>query len=295
MSGSPRYLRVILRVPPEREEDAVAVCWDSGSLGATAEPIAGGRRVALTAYFPFTPAGGTVARRLSAALQCAGIAVDPASLRPALMASADWVEAWQRSLRPTRVGRRFLIIPEGCAAPPSRGRIPLHVRLGQAFGTGEHATTRMALRLMERVAMPRTRVIDLGTGSGILAMAARRLGAAAVVAVDHDPAALRVARANLEDNGLAGRVVLRKADASRALRGGRFDVAVVNIGTTSIERMLPGISAALRPGGRAILTGLLVEDEERILSAAGRTGLRPRGRLRSGPWSALVVGRAAPS
>src|SRR4029453_8625487 len=126
----------------------------------------------------------------------------------------------------------FLILPEGCRAPKSDRRSRHHllrVRYGQAFGTGEHASTRLCLRLLRRHLVPGGVVGDLGTGSGILAMAACRLGAGRVVAIDDDEVALRVARANLRDNDLKERVELIRADASSASSLGPLDLALVNI------------------------------------------------------------------
>ena len=187
---------------------------------------------------------------------------------------------------------RFLVVPEGCdALAVSPRRRVLCVRFGQAFGTGEHATTQMCLRLLGEHLRPDERVIDLGTGSGILAMAACRLGAGQVVAVDDDPAALAVARANLTDNDLVGRVKLRRADAAAACQPGPFDLALVNIGASTIEGLLPHLAPALTRGGRAVLAGLLMDDEDRLLRAAAGCGLVLLDRRRLRPWSALVLRR----
>jgi len=287
------YLRIRLRLSAAREEDAAAACREAGSLGVSGGATDGRvrRTVELSAWFPDGQGSSTILKRVKGALAGAGIDPRTVSLRAEKVPDRDWVVAWQQSLRPMRIGRRFLVVPEGCRVPARGDRILIRVRFGQAFGTGEHATTRLSLRLLESSLRPGCRVIDLGTGSGILAIACRRLGAARVEAVDDDPVALRVARANLRDNGLHDEIRLRRGDAGRACRGGRFDLAVVNIGATTIERILPDISASLRPGGQAILTGLLVEDEKGILSAASRFRLRSRSRLRSRPWSALLVDR----
>ncbi len=187
---------------------------------------------------------------------------------------------------------RFLVIPEGCdASARAAGRHVLHIRFGQAFGTGEHVSTQVCLRLLEAHLRRGDRVIDLGTGSGILAMAASRLGAVGVVAVDDDPAALAVARSNLGANGLARRVVLVRSDAADACGRGRFDLALVNIGAATIETLLPVLARSLGPGARAILAGFLIDDEEHLLRVAAGCGLLLRARRRNRPWSALVLFR----
>ncbi len=275
-------------IPPALEEQAVAGLWDSGCLGV--QVTASGRvaRLTLDAYFPGLVPRLRLDARLRRSLRQAGLG---RSARPrlSLVPAGRWIESWQRSLRPMPIGP-FLVVPEGCDAPAaSPRRRVLRVRFGQAFGTGEHATTRMCLRLLGVYMRSGERVIDLGTGSGILAMAACRLGAGRVVAVDDDPAALAAARVNLADNGLAGRVDVRRSGAADACRTGPFDLALVNIGASTIERLLPDLARALSRGGRAVLAGLLIDDEDRLLHAAAGRGLVLLERRRARPWSALVL------
>jgi ribosomal protein L11 methyltransferase len=293
--GAPRgrFYAFRLAVPAAREDEVVGALWEAGCLGVEVVATSLRRsapRVALCAYFPGRAAPLPLARRLRAALRFVDLPPDRVPpLR--LVADRPWAEIWQRSLRPMAIGRRFLVVPEGCRVPPARGRVPIRVRFGQAFGTGEHATTRLCLRLLEQTLRPGGRVADLGTGTAILAMAAARLQAGPVLAADLDPVALRVARDNLADNGLAARVELRRADAAEACRSGPFDLILINIGASVIGRVLPDLGRAIRPGGAAILSGLLAGDEAALLERAGAAGLRLERRLRSGPWSALLVRR----
>ena len=288
-----RFFAARLEVPPRREEDAVGALWEAGCLGVEVIPAAGSRRspcVTLRAYFPARADSRSLTRLIARSLKSTGLRSRHPT-RLAVVTDRRWVEAWQRSLRPMTIGRRFLIVPEGCTAPRHSGRVAIRVRFGQAFGTGEHASTRMSLRLLESSLAPGERVADLGTGTGILAMAAALLGARSVLAADIDPVALRVAADNLAENRLVGAVILSRADAADACRRGPFDLVLVNIGASVIGRVLPHLAAALGPGGRAILAGLLVEDEERLLASAGRLGLGLGRRIRSRPWSALLVER----
>jgi len=286
-----RFVLARVLVAPDQEERAVAALWDSGCLGV--QVLASGRRrgLRLDAYFPGRAGRGRLEARLRATLRRSGLRRRP---RLTSVKEGGWIERWQRSLRPMTVGR-FLILPEGRRSPESIGRrIPIRVRFGQAFGTGEHASTRLCLRLLcKHLGPPGGRVADLGTGSGILAIAARHLGARGVIGLDDDGVALAVARANLRDNGLQGSIRLIRADAAVARRHGPFDLVLANIGAATIERLLPDVEAALRRGGRAIVSGILVDDEVRILGAARAAGLRPIDRRRSRPWSALVLRRIA--
>jgi ribosomal protein L11 methyltransferase len=272
----------------------VAAFWECGCLGVEvgARAVVSAREpLALRACFPGARATGTARARLVRALRSAGV-LRTGSLRLAVLIERPWVRRWRSSLRPMAIGRRILVLPEGCRKPRRLGRVPIRVRLGQAFGTGEHASTRLSLGLLESCLRRGERVADLGTGTGILAMAASLLGARSVLAVDDDRAALGVARACLRDNGLSGRVTLRREDAGRACRRGPFDVATVNIGATVIGRILRDLSGALSPGGRAVLAGFLVEDEAFLLKHGRTCGLRLVERRRSPPWSALLLERA---
>jgi ribosomal protein L11 methyltransferase len=250
--------------------------------------------VRLNAYYAGGASQRIVAGRLAGALGAAGLRPRSA---PRLREVADrrWAERWQRTLRPMAVGRRFLIVPEGCAEPDPGTRHVIRVRFGQAFGTGEHATTRAVLRLMERWLRSGDRVADLGTGTGILAMAAARLGAGPVAALDDDAAALAVARANLRLNDLDGRIALARADAGRIADLAPVDLALVNIGAGVILAILGELAGALAPRARVILAGLLIADEKAILARARGAGLRLLDRRRNRPWSALVLGASPPS
>lgn len=281
-------------LPARLEDQALAAFWEAGCLGVQGGAAAGRAReplVALEGWFPGQAGESAIRRRVAAGLAAAGVSPAP---RPRLRRVADgrWVAAWQRSLRPMPIGRRLLALPEGCRPPAATRRIVLRIPFGQAFGTGEHATTRLTLRFLERVLHRGDRVVDLGTGTGILAVAAARLGAARVLAIDDDPVAVRVARTTLARNRPSSGVTLRVADAATALGGASFDLALVNIGATVIRRILPDLGRALAPGGHAILSGILIEDEPAVAGAARPAGLVIRSRLRSRPWSALLARRA---
>ncbi len=269
--------------------------WEAGCLGVEVLPAVRGqgpRRLELRAYFPGRAARRPLEIRLGRALAVAGIRPGGGS-RLSVVRDRRWAEVWQRSLKPMRIGRSLLIVPRGCHPPRTGGRRRIGVRFGQAFGTGEHASTRMSLRLLEAHLLPGDRVLDLGTGTGILAMAAARLGAGPVRAVDNDPVALQVARANLHDNRLGSAVTLSRCDAGRACARRLYDLALVNIGASCIARILPDIARGLAPGGRVVLSGILVDDEPAITRQAARLGLRVFRRLRTRPWSALLMSRPA--
>jgi ribosomal protein L11 methyltransferase len=290
------WIAVTVRVPARQEEAVVTAFAFEGCLGIETRSTARRRddpRATIVIWFSGRRALRTVTRLAASRLAAAGV---PSRVRPRVNRIADgrWVESWQKSLRPMPIGRRILALPEGCATPSSTRRIVIHIPFGQAFGTGEHASTRLCLRLIEKHLDPGGRVVDLGAGTAILSVAAARLGAGPILAVDNDPVALRVARDTLRRNGLAGRIELRRDDASAGLRGRTVDMALVNIGATVIERLLPGLRAGLAPGGCAVLAGVLIDDERHLAARARELGLEVDDRLRQRPWSALLVRRPRP-
>lgn len=295
MSGKrrPGWIGARLDLPADLEDQAVAALWESGCLGAqsvAAMRRAGRPRVVLMAWYPGRASLATLGRQLSRSLAAAGV---PTTARPRLrrVAERSWVRTWRASLRPMPIGRRLLALPESIAAPARTRRIVIRVPFGQAFGTGEHATTRLCLRLLEESLEAGDRVADLGTGTGLLAVAALRLGASHVLAVDRDPVAVRVARETLRRNRAGSRVTLISGDAADACDRGPFDLALLNIGATVAGRILPRLAPALAPGGRAVIAGHLVGDEAELLDLAARCGLGSMARLRSRPWSALLLRR----
>ncbi|HET8948615.1 MAG TPA: 50S ribosomal protein L11 methyltransferase [Candidatus Polarisedimenticolia bacterium] len=311
------WWQVPLTVPARLEETVVAALWEEGCLGVESRglpspqrqspetwsdagpPVSKRLRIPLAVFFPGTLKTGEASARVRRALAAAGLRPGPARARR--VADRRWVEEWQRSLRPMPIGRRLLALPEGLNPPPGHGRIVLRIPFGQAFGTGEHASTRLSLGLLEESLRPGDEVLDLGTGTGILALAAVRLGARRAVAVDADPVAVAVARRTLRMNrgprAGASPVTVRRADAARALAGQRYDFALVNIGARVIRDLLPALAQRARPRARIVLAGLLIEDEKDLLRRAREAGLRFEARRRARPWSALLLrapGRRSP-
>jgi ribosomal protein L11 methyltransferase len=187
----------------------------------------------------------------------------------------DWARTWREGLEPRKLTDRIVVKPtwtEWVAAP---GEIVIDIDPQMAFGTGEHATTRGCLRLLDRTLSPGERVLDVGSGSAILAIAAARLGAGAVIAVEYDPDANINARENLEQNGVADQVTLMEAMADEALLAelGSFDLIVANILSGIIRPLLPAFRSALRPGGRLIVSGIMISEHENVVADAAAAGL----------------------
>ncbi len=233
---------------------------------------------------------------LAGALALAGLVtgVEAVVTRRATEAEG-WLARTYDGFPEQNVGRRFVIRGTHLAASASPGRKVITLDAGIAFGSGEHGSTRGCLRALETVAhrKPR-RILDLGTGSGVLAMAAAMLLHRTVTATDIDPWSVRVAHSNAVLNGLGGQLRCIRADgwASPAVRKpGPYDLIFANILARPLCQMARRMAANLAPGGTLILAGLLAAQANWVLAAYRRQGMRLERTLREGNWATLVLRR----
>jgi ribosomal protein L11 methyltransferase len=204
-----------------------------------------------------------------------------------------WLARTYESFPEQLVGRRFAVRGTHLAGPGTSGRLLLTLDAGMAFGSGEHGSTRGCLRALEAVAWRRPRrVLDLGTGSGILAMAAARLLHRPVLGTDIDPWSVRVATANARLNGLGRLVRFRQANGWRAhavIGAAPYDLVFANILARPLCGMAHDLASRLAPGGTVILAGLLDSQARWVLAAHRRQGLRLEKTLHEGRWATLVL------
>ncbi|MEJ5357039.1 MAG: 50S ribosomal protein L11 methyltransferase [Desulfobacterales bacterium] len=207
-----------------------------------------------------------------------------------------WIEA--SFARPVRVSPRIVISPPGPEeTDPAPGTRRVWIAPGAAFGGGRHPTTRLALRGIdhaladrgERRSGPPSRVLDVGTGSGVLVIAAVRLGVDFGLGIDLDPCALAEARANVRRNGLEGRI--RMSDEPLANVPGTFSLTAANLRLPTLIAMAPLLTPRCRPDGAIVLSGVRPEEEAALLAAYGRLGFLPSWRETEGGWSGLVLER----
>jgi ribosomal protein L11 methyltransferase len=231
---------------------------------------------------------------LMVAAAASGVSAEP--LREPIPAEG-WLAASYASFPEQLIGRRFVIRGSHIKTPRVTGRITLALDAGAAFGSGEHGSTRGCLRALERVASRRPRrILDLGTGSGVLAMAAARLLHRPVLATDIEPWSVRLARQNARTNGLGALVRPLLADGwrHRAVRAnGPYDLVLANILARPLARMAKDLAKHLAAGGTVILSGILATEARAVLSAHRRHGLSLTLRLDEAEWTTLVL-RAAP-
>ena len=212
------------------------------------------------------------------------------ALRGEPLLEEDWGAGWKEHFRPFRAAPHLIVKPSWEPCEPGPGDAVIEMDPGMAFGTGLHASTRLALGLLERrcAAGPPRRALDLGTGTGILAMAAALRGAGAVLALDNDPDAVEAARLNVARNRLEGRV--RVAGDDLAAVAGPFDLIVANITADVLIALAPRLAARLAPGGALVLAGILAGEQEReVRAACERLGLRCEEATAEDEWAALLL------
>lgn len=196
----------------------------------------------------------------------------------------DWLEHYEQSLVAMKIGERFIVAPDERLLDEAGDRISLVVPQERAFGTGSHATTSMCLELLEGVAGRRRRGLDIGTGSGILAIAMKKLGCAAVFAFDNDPETLGVVRDNLRRNRMEPSSVPHFIAGPEAVSGAGFDLVTMNIIPEVIIPLLPQVGPLLAEGCSVILSGILEERAADVITAAKEQGLHLDADRRIGEW-----------
>lgn len=268
---------VTVRVIPGEERDRVAAAlFEAGAQGLQELGDA------LVTYVPDQAAAD--------ALVCAALAVSPgAYAETAPLEHVDWSERWKDPIHAHRLGRLVVTPPWLAEGLDSATTIVIEPEM--AFGTGEHATTRGVIRLMQSVVRSGDRVADLGAGSAVLAIAAAKLGAGQVAAIEIDRDAIANADANVRHNGVADRVTVVEGDATTLLPlVAPVRLVVANIISSVLLALLPAIAAALAPDGRAILSGMLTGERDVMRQALDDGGWVIEDEdVEDGWWSATIA------
>jgi ribosomal protein L11 methyltransferase len=199
----------------------------------------------------------------------------------------DWAHAWKRFWKPQRIGKRLVVKPSWETWNAAAEDVVIELDPGMAFGTGTHETTRMCLEWLEQIVRPGDRVLDVGTGSGILAIASLLLGAGEVEAFDNDPIAVRTAGQNLERNGLSGRA--RVFEAAAVAEGKTFNIVTANLVADLIILLAPSMAGALEPGGALIASGIIRERADEVSDALVAASFVSQDRRTQGEWVSIAA------
>lgn len=200
----------------------------------------------------------------------------------------DWLAHYQQSLTAMTIGARFIVAPDASLIASGDERLTIIVPQEQAFGTGSHETTALCIETLETLRLEGKRGLDVGSGSGILAIAMLRLGAAKAIAFDNDPDAYAALRENRTRNGIDDAAMPLFIGSVEALRGGTFDIVTMNIIPEVILPLLGEVVTHLAENARLILSGILVVKRDEVVAAAGAQGLTLESERAKGEWWAGV-------
>lgn len=260
----------------ELSEAGIAGVWEDG------EPAAGVTRLAV--YFA-ADADLEAAERHIRSVFTRTQRPQPAISRRSFE-DQDWTEEWKKSYNSFPIGDDFFVIPSWADSVCPPQRLPIRIDPGQAFGTGTHETTQLTIEALERWIEPQHLVLDLGTGSGILAIASRLLGAYRVFACDIDPVAVQVARANIERN--AENNVWTFCGSVDSVRPGSVRLALCNLTADLIVNLFPEIDRVLEARGIAVFSGILLDQHEQVREVMDRYDFVIHEECMRGEWLALV-------
>jgi ribosomal protein L11 methyltransferase len=280
-----RWLELSAEAAPDAEEAVADVLRRHVHGGVSIE--GGEASVVVRGYLA---AGADLSRRRRALRRQLAALASPVVVRSRWLSEQDWAHVWKKFFPVLRVSSRLLVCPTWRSYRPREGEVVVRLDPGMAFGTGQHPTTLTCLRTLDELLRPGMDVLDLGTGSGILALAAARLGAASVLALDIDPQAVAAARENVRLNRLGAVVQVEEGGLDGAARAA-FDLAVANISAAVIVEMAPALAEVLRAGGVLVGAGFSAESADRVAGALASTGLVVERTLVDGDWRALVARR----
>lgn len=277
------YHQFTFQLPDHFHESLTRLLMERGCLGTVERPDS------LDAYFPLTVDPQDISRELEIwkALMKDQVEESSISHEHSILPDADWNESWKSGFRPMKIGARFTVMPPWEII--SGDRIPLVIDPGMAFGTGHHETTRSCLILMERhlESVANKKFLDVGTGTGLLAIAALKLGFQIVEGIDTDPLAIEAARRNIELNHTE-RMTLREGSLSSD--GALYDMITANLISGTLIALAGELERHLVKNGIAILSGILHYQRDEVLDAMGNAGLSLKEQLRDGKWISLAVG-----
>ena len=298
-----QWRRIIVHSEPEQEEIVTNILLESGAQGVAVsgsweddisragewDYVDGLAEVpySVEAYYGADDERVTakISWRLEAALGAAP------RVEAETVDDADWMNAWKEFFGPVRAGDHLVVKPTWSEYDAYPGDIVVEIDPGMAFGAGGHETTRMSLRLIEQFLYPGETVIDVGSGSGVLAIAAAKLGASVVYALEADPVAADVARENAAANG-ADAVQVEHSDLLAALPAGmQADMVVANIIADVIIRLIPELDGVLRQSGMFICSGIIDSRLDDVLEVLRCNALRPIVVESDGEWRSVAAKR----
>ncbi|OGP89006.1 MAG: ribosomal protein L11 methyltransferase [Deltaproteobacteria bacterium RBG_16_48_10] len=286
-----QWMALRLLIPPEFQEAVPNFLMEQGATGLEEKGTEGSKKIELKAYFLKDGREKRVIpalHRYLKSLHRIFLKKFSYGIETTLIPEKDWGEDWKRFFKPVPIGSRFVVFPPWKRVRLRKGQIPIEITPGMAFGTGTHGTTQLCVQALEtRLKKKGGSVLDVGTGSGILAIVAAKLGAQEVCGIDMDQVAVEVARENVEKNGVEGVVSVRKGGIGRIQK--KFDLVVANIDFKGLKKLKGALLGHLHQRGFLILSGILREEEGRIRQSYLEAGaFRLIQVAHQGEWSCLT-------
>lgn len=294
VAGRSAYVEVVVDAGDEALEGLTNFLWEQGAVGVVEEAGAD-TPPRLRAFFPVVADTAALAARVDAyleGLRALGFRAG-SDVRVAPVADADWSAAWREHFRPVAVGRTLLVAPPW-EKPATSHRLVLTIEPGRAFGTGHHGTTAGCLELLEAIVTAErpARAIDLGAGSGILAIAAARLGVVRVLACDTDPDAVAATETNAALNGVTDRVRAIVSDAA-TLEAQPAPLVLANLLAAAHRALAERYARLVAPNGVLVAGGLLDAEDDDVVAALAVHGFRREASRRLEGWTSLALRHAA--
>lgn len=307
MTNNSAWIEVSLQVDSESAEAVAEVLERFGHQGVSLEQdgippdtwdeddVPPAQSLTLRAYFPADEELEATKSQLETALGHMRLMYPMPTPAYRKVEADDWAEAWKAHYEPLRVGRRLVIRPQWIDVPLAPDDIEIALDPGMAFGTGSHPTTQLCLQALEALLQPAQSVLDLGSGSGLLSIAAAKLGAGQVLALDIDAIAVDSTRQNALANGMGHKVIAERGSHDCVIGSARrFDLVIVNIlARIIVEMAAERLGEIVRPGGLAIFSGIIDTQVEEVEDALRGTGLQPYARRQMGDWMLVETKRPA--
>ncbi len=298
-----KWMELSVDTPAEYVEPLSEVFYRYGHGGVAVQQRAGHRPdegetppdadlVTVKTYIPLDDSAAERRGRIDLGVRLVAHLAPISSLRETVLEEEEWESAWKQYFHVLRIGKRIVVVPTWRDHQPQETDIVIQLDPGMAFGTGHHPTTRMCIELLEEVVRPGIDVLDLGCGSGILSIVAAKLGAGKVLGLEVDAVAVKVAKANVRGNEVAGTAKIVQGTLPRTrIRRNTYDIAVANISAAVISELAGDLVSAVSTGGTLIASGILVENEGAVARWLEEAGAEIERRQTDGDWVALVARR----
>ncbi len=297
-----KWLELSVRTPPEFVEPlsqifyryghgGVAVEVDGGFNPDEGESLSGDEWAMVTTYLPMNESLDERRGRIDVGVRLVAHVSDISPLQEREVEEEEWQNSWKEHFHVLRVTRRLTICPTWREHEPEAGEHVIMLDPGMAFGTGHHPTTRMCLEQLDEIVEPGVDVLDVGCGSGVLSIAAARLGARHVFGLEIDSVAVNVAKQNVRDNGVEHTVRVLQGTLPHAdVKQSAYGLAVANISAKVVSEIAPHMVGAVHDGGKVIASGILVENKDGVIEALNAAGAELEQTLVDGDWVTLVAG-----